>query len=204
MAAKKNSDGDFSRNWIVWNKKSKRSSCYSIYFCVLIFSLLFIGCKREKNQLNLVGDWYVCQYWGEEERKETDVYESESGNIRNIEHPEKTQIKNWNNSYDYGRNIFSFKEDKSMSSNIEDFDFEGYNNYILDIENKKLIFINQYNKVIYDLLEKTDAIVLSREYSRTYESGRTDYEDWALGERGITYQKIDYNTTINMKLKKIN
>ena len=82
--------------------------------------------------------------------------------------------------------------------------FEKYVSYILDVENRKLICINGNNKVVYNLLEESNAIVLSREYNETYESGRVNYEDLDLGERGIMYTKINYNTTINIKLKRIN
>ena len=175
-------------------------------FCIFIFCLVLVGCKNNEyeNQFNIVGDWYACQYWGEEKREESDVYESESGTIRNIEHPEKTQIKHWDNSYNYGENIVSFKENQSMFVNTKDFVFEKYVSYILDVENRKLICINGNNKVVYNLLEESNAIVLSREYNETYESGRVNYEDLDLGERGIMYTKINYNTTKNIKLKRIN
>lgn len=175
-----------------------------IHFLYVFYFLLFISCKSDEEniKLSLVGDWYACQYWGEEKREETDVYESESGTIRNIEHPEKTQTKHWDNSYNYGENIISFKENQSMFVSTKDFEFEKYVSYILDVENRKLICINGNNKVVYNLLEESNAIVLSREYNETYESGRVNYEDLDLGERGIMYTKINYNTTINIKLKR--
>ena len=104
----------------------------------------------------------------------------------------------------YGENIISFKENQSMFVNIKDSEFEKYVSYILDTENSKLICINGNNKVVYNLLEESNAIVLSREYNETYESGRVNYEDLDLGERGIMYTKINYNTTKNIKLKRIN
>lgn len=172
----------------------------------IFYFLLFISCKSDEEnfKLSLVGDWYACQYWGKEKREETDVYESESGTIKNIEHPEKTQTKHWDNSYNYGENIISFKENQLMFVNTKDFEFEKYVSYILDVENRKLICINGNNKVVYSLLEESNAIVLSREYNETYESGRVNYEDLDLGERGIMYTKINYNTTRNIKLKRIN
>ena len=175
-------------------------------FCIFIFCLVLVGCKNNEyeNQFNIVGDWYACQYWGEEKREEIDVYESESGTIRNIEHPEKTQTKHWDNSYNYGENIISFKENQSMFVNIKDSEFEKYVSYILDTENSKLICINGNNKVVYNLLEESNAIVLSREYIQTYETGRINYENLDLGERGIKYTKINYNQTEYIKLKRIN
>ena len=147
-----------------------------IHFLYVFYFLLFISCKSDEEniKLSLVGDWYACQYWGEEKREETDVYESESGTIRNIEHPEKTQTKHWDNSYNYGENIISFKENQSMFVSTKDFEFEKYVSYILDVENRKLICINGNNKVVYNLLEESNAIVLSREYNETYESGRVN------------------------------
>ena len=119
-------------------------------FCIFILCLVLVGCKNNEyeNQFNIVGDWYVCQYWGEEKREEIDVYESESGTIRNIEHPEKTQTKHWDNSYNYGENIISFKENQTMFVYLKDFEFV---TYILDTENSKLICINENSKVVYNL-----------------------------------------------------
>ena len=180
-----------------------------ILFCIFIFCLVLVGCKNNEyeNQFNIVGDWYVCQFWGEEKREEIDVYGSESGTIRNVEHPEKTQTKHWDNSYNYGENIISFKENQSMFVNIKDSEFEKfekYVSYILDIENSKLICINENNKVVYNLLKESNTIVLSREYNETYESGRVNYEVLGSGERGIMHTIINYNTTTNIKLKRIN
>ena len=177
-------------------------------FCICIFCLLLVGCKKNEfeNKFNIVGDWYICQYWGEEKREEIDVYESESGTIRNIEHPEKTQTKHWDNSYNYGENLLSFKDNQSMFVNVNDLEFGEYVSYILDIENSKLICINEKYKVVYDLseIEESNAIVLSREYIQTYETGRINYENLDLGERGIKYTKINYNQTEYIKLKRIN
>lgn len=49
-----------------------------IHFLYVFYFLLFISCKSDEEniKLSLVGDWYACQYWGEEKREETDVYES--------------------------------------------------------------------------------------------------------------------------------
>lgn len=91
-----------------------------------------------------------------------------------------------------------------MFVDIKDFEFEKYVSYILDIENSKLICINENNKVVYNLLKESNTIVLSREYNETYKSGRVNYEDLGLGERGIKYTKVNYNTTTNIKLKRIN
>lgn len=124
-------------------------------FCIFIICLVLVGCKNNEyeNQFNIVGDWYVCQYWGEEEREEIDVYESESGTIRNIEHPEKSQTKHWDHSYNYGENIISFKDNQSMFVNVNDLEFGEHVSYILDIENSKLICINENYKGVYDLSE---------------------------------------------------
>ncbi|WP_068855684.1 hypothetical protein [Leyella lascolaii] len=175
-------------------------------FSIFIFCLVLVGCKNNEyeNQSNIIGDWYVCQYWGEEKREETDVYEPKSGPIRNIEHPEKTQTKHWDNSYNYGENIISFKENQSMFVNTMDFEFEKYVSYILDNENSKLICINGNNKVVYNLLEESNAIILSREYNGTYESIGVHYVDLNLGESGIIYTIINYNTKEYIKLKRIN
>ena len=67
-----------------------------IHFLYVFYFLLFISCKSDEEniKLSLVGDWYACQYWGEEKREETDVYESESGTIRilNIQRKLKPSI----------------------------------------------------------------------------------------------------------------
>ena len=93
-----------------------------------------------------------------------------------------------------------------MFVNVNDLEFEEYVSYILDIENCKLICINDNYKVVYDLseIEESNAIVLSREYIQTYETGRINYENLDLGERGIKYTKINYNQTEYIKLKRIN
>lgn len=40
-------------------------------FSIFIFCLVLVGCKNNEyeNQSNIIGDWYVCQYWGEEKEK---------------------------------------------------------------------------------------------------------------------------------------
>ena len=93
-----------------------------------------------------------------------------------------------------------------MFVNVNDLEFGEYVSYILDIENSKLICINEKYKVVYDLseIEESNAIVLSREYIQTYETSRINYENLDLGERGITYTKINYNKTEYIKLKRIN
>lgn len=85
-----------------------------------------------------------------------------------------------------------------------DFEFEKYVSYILDNENSKLICINGNNKVVYNLLEESNAIILSREYNGTYESIGVNYVDLNLGESGIKYTIINYNTKEYIKLKRIN
>lgn len=175
-------------------------------FCIFIFCLVIIGCKKNesKNQLNIVGDWYVCQYWGEEKIEEIDVYESESGNIRIVEQPDKTQIKHWDNNYNYGENIISFKENQSMLVNIKDFEFVKYVSYILDIENSKLICIKGNNKDIYNLLEESNTIVLSREHDETHLGNYENYVDLGLQESGLKHTKTNSNKKTNIKLKRIN
>lgn len=180
------------------NKKS--------FFLVFIYSLLLTGCKNDENenQFNIVGNWYVCQYWGTEEKRETNVYESDYGNIKEVELPEKTQIKNWDDSYDYGKNIITFNENNSMSVNITDFSWKKSTSYILDAENKKIICINDNNKIVYNLSIESNIIILSRKYNETYESARIRYDDLTNGDRGIISTKITYNTTLFLKLIRIN
>lgn len=91
-----------------------------------------------------------------------------------------------------------------MFVNTMDFEFEKYVSYILDNENSKLICINGNNKVVYNLLEESNAIILSREYNGTYESIGVNYVDLNLGESGIKHTIINYNTKEYIKLKRIN
>lgn len=177
-----------------------------MYMLCAIATVSFCSCggddHKDDNELgsdfNIVGNWYISQYWGEEKYQETEVWERGGNIIKEIKHPEETH-KKWDDSYDYGKNIISFKEDNILGiKTVADVYCKGCTSYILDVNNRKLIFIGEDKRFVHNVSGVSDDIIISCEYEVRYK-GWSDYIDG-----GIRYIRPIGKYTCNLKLKKIN
>lgn len=156
------------------------------------------------SNFNIVGNWYVSQCWGKDEWYYTDVYEYYNGDIKEIERPEN--ISTWDDSYDYGKNIISFREDETMIGNTITLKLDFLSlctGYVLDVNNRKLTFISRDGKTVYDVFRESDAILLSFE-----EESNTDqvanFSGYGNASSGLLHHIIKHKYTRNIKLIKMN
>ena len=176
--------------------------------------IMLLSCSSSSDadsQIEIAGNWYVMQYWGTSITKTTYEEHSNSGTVKVTEDVKKTKNESWDKTFDYGKNIWSFKEDNTISitnTNLPEYLYYNIGGYILDSSTKKLTMQTNKGEVsaIYDITNyDQDMITLCCKpkipdgvsISTYYSSGI------GTGDSGTLYTIVSTDETIYLKLKRM-
>ncbi len=165
----------------------------------------------DDSPVEITGNWYVMQYWGTKITKTTYEKHSKSG-VKVTEDSTKTKNESWDKTYDYGRNIWSFKEDNTVSitdTDLPDYLYYNIGEYILDSSAKKLTMQTKKGEVsaIYDIIDYSQNMVtlcwkpklpVSTDMNLIFYSGE------GAGGCDTIYTTVSTDETRYLKLKRMN
>ena len=166
----------------------------------------------DDSPVEITGNWYVMQYWGTKITKTTYEKHSKNGTVKVTEDPTKTKNESWDKTYDYGRNIWSFKEDNTVSitnTDLPEYLYYNIGDYILDSSAKKLTMQTKKGEVsaIYDIIDYSQNMVtlcwkpklpVSTDMNLIFYSGE------GAGGCDTIYTTVSTDETRYLKLKRMN
>lgn len=177
---------------------------------VLSMTLLFVSCSSDDEKENVVvpesieGIWNVVNYSGNINRKYTTYYDYYDGTLKIEENTPSEDNEPWNNNLTFGRNVWTFNTNKSMTtqnSDIKDMKFE---KYLVDTKNNLLLLYKTTNTSVpdsYKIEEFTNKKLVISINKKTRGAWSTDYiygdnPRNPIGEKIIDYDGInDYKIT---------
>ena len=163
----------------------------------------------DDSPVEITGNWYVMQYWGTKITKTTYEKHSKNGTVKVTEDPTKTKNESWDKTYDYGRNIWSFKEDNTVSitnTDLPEYLYYNIGDYILDSSAKKLTMQTKKGEVsaIYDITDYSQNMVtLCWKPKEPDGISFSAYYNMDTGDSGTITTTESTEETIYLKLKRM-
>lgn len=176
--------------------------------------IMLLSCSSSSDadsQIEIAGNWYVMQYWGTSITKTTYEEHSNSGTVKVTEDAKKTKNESWDKTFDYGKNIWSFKEDNTISitnTNLPEYFYYNIGGYILDSSAKKLIMQTNKGEVsaIYDITDYSKNMVTLCWKPKEPESTSMNiifHSGTGAGGCDTIYTTVSTDETMYLKLKRM-
>lgn len=143
---------------------------------ILIISLFSCSNDDEKESIatpeSIEGIWNATNYSGYLKRDYTVTYYYDSGETKTQKEKYVLDDEEWDKDFKFGRNVWTFKTDKSMTTQNTDIHNTNYEKYLIDIKNSQLLLYKTSSSpipVTYDIISFTkDKLIISRTWEETY------------------------------------
>ncbi len=145
---------------------------------ILILITFLFSCssddEKESNQKSIIGLWNATNYSGYVKHNFTTFYYYDNGEVKEEKDSSPAQNDPWNRDLQFGRNLWTFNSDKSMTTQNGNISNMNYEKYLFDLSKNQILLYKTSTSATptpYDIEEYTNTKLVISIYEETWGSG---------------------------------